>query len=47
MTMITATAYTYSLTSAYLPRDVYQRRRRWAAPHQLPSLLEQPTKRNS
>jgi hypothetical protein len=42
-----ASAYTYDLTSAYQPRDVYQRRRRWAAPQrQLPS-LELPASRNS
>ncbi len=38
--MTNATAFTYTLTSAFLPRDIY--RRRWPAPHQLPS-LEQPS----
>ena len=44
--MHTATAFSYTLTSAFLPRDIYQRRRRWPAPHQLPS-LELPSIRNS
>jgi len=36
---------TYTLTSAFLPRDVYHRRQ-WPSPRQLPT-LEQPRIRNS
>ena len=43
--MTNATAFTYTLTSAFLPRDIY-RRRYWPSPRQLPT-LEQSSIRNS